>query len=868
MESPMQGIHRSADRRERGAMMLRKLILAAVALLVIGALAGCSDPPSGTVQDEAMLAGVKAEQLKGAADDYFADMDYGYLREARPELKLSEAEARGRNTWIAWTFGNDRFWDYMSNHTFGAFDLLKVLSSPPDFGYCTDDASPRHEINYDSPSNAMDYAACKTAGKYWVTISRDNRWKWYGLINEPCFVKPTAPDEYGLWLDKRVSESAECPKDPFENEAKYPGVKIGARGHTVPVGSYYGHASGIVGLRLFPNPDFDEAAKRKWDARRYYTDPKYYNDQTLVRPYRVGMSCGFCHVGPNPSNPPPDPENPKWEHLNSNPGAQYFWVDRIFIWNPVNSQSNFIFQLFHTSLPGSLDTSFVSTDNINNPRTMNAVYNVMARIKAGDRFPERLAGGELNNKQFNDYPQTKSLSQYYDPQTHTVRTPHVLKDGSDSVGVLGALNRVFINIGLFSEEWLRHFRPLIGGKEISPIRIAVADKNSVYWQATVSQTPDLALFFLKTAQPDRLKDAPGGASHIDDSKLDQGKTVFAENCARCHSSKQPPNLCLLGQPCKAGQIIENSGEYFRWMRAEVAKPDFLDGNFLSADRRVPMTEMGINACSPLATNAIRDNIWDDFSSETYKTLPAVGEVTLYEPYSGKPWQYTMPGGGRGYVRPASLISVWSTAPYLQNNSVGQFNEDPSVEGRLRSFDASIRQMLWPDTRRKDPIIGDKVPGPSWIQRTTTTSYIKVPAGYLPPVGINAMDWGPWLKHLAHAALPSVFTEDGDLQIGPIPKGTPINLIANIQLLAESQQLDDKVAHLKKLVPVLIRLKKALKSLPENATDAQAVEAFRDLVPDLISVSKCPDYIVNKGHYFGSNLSDDDKNALIELLKTF
>jgi hypothetical protein len=228
----------------------------------------------------------------------------------------------------------------------------------------------------------------------------------------------------------------------------------------------------------------------------------------------------------------------------------------------------------------------------------------------------------------------------------------------------------------------------------------------------------------------------------------------------------------------------------------------------------------------------------------------------------------MPGGGRGYVRPASLISVWSTAPYLQNNSVGQFNEDPSVEGRLRSFDASIRQMLWPDTRRKDPIIGDKVPGPSWIQRTTTTSYIKVPAGYLPPVGINAMDWGPWLKHLAHAALPSVFTEDGDLQIGPIPKGTPINLIANIQLLAESQQLDDKVAHLKKLVPVLIRLKKALKSLPENATDAQAVEAFRDLVPDLISVSKCPDYIVNKGHYFGSNLSDDDKNALIELLKTF
>ena len=46
------------------------------------------------------------------------------------------------------------------------------------------------------------------------------------------------------------------------------------------------------------------------------------------------------------------------------------------------------------------------------------------------------------------------------------------------------------------------------------------------------------------------------------------------------------------------------------MRAEVAKPDFLDNNYLSTERRVPITEMGINACSPLATNAIRGNIWD------------------------------------------------------------------------------------------------------------------------------------------------------------------------------------------------------------------------------------------------------------------
>ena len=147
---------------------------------------------------------------------------------------------------------------------------------------------------------------------------------------------------------------------------------------------------------------------------------------------------------------------------------------------------------------------------------------------------------------------------------------------------------------------------------------------------------------------DRLKDAPNGQSHLttDAGKLTQGKTVFAENCARCHSSKQPANLCVPGQPCTSGQISESSAEYFRWMRTEVLKPDFLDNNFLSTDRRVPITEMGINACSPLATNAIRDNIWDNFSSETYKQLPSVGEITVYNPVNGTPWQYQLAGGGR------------------------------------------------------------------------------------------------------------------------------------------------------------------------------------------------------------------------------
>jgi len=85
-------------------------------------------------------------------------------------------------------------------------------------------------------------------------------------------------------------------------------------------------------------------------------------------------------------------------------------------------------------------------------------------------------------------------------------------------------------IGLFSEEWLRHFYVFTGGKRITPMEIATAEKNSVYWRATEQQTIFLAQFLLAAGKPDRLQDAPGGKQYLtsDQGLLDQGKTVFAE----------------------------------------------------------------------------------------------------------------------------------------------------------------------------------------------------------------------------------------------------------------------------------------------------------------------------------------------------
>ena len=180
-------------------------------------LAACDKGPEpGKVFDEAKLVGRTADSFPQADEDWFHDMDNG--------IALTPEEVRGRNMWNVWSGGNDRLWDLMSDYTYGAFDLLKIISNHPDQGY-----------------------------------SRANRWTYLGLVNEPCFEQPKAPrkDRYGLWLDVRGKG---CEADPFENESKYPGVAIGARGKSLgegkthPVGSYYGYASGVLGLRLFPNP--------------------------------------------------------------------------------------------------------------------------------------------------------------------------------------------------------------------------------------------------------------------------------------------------------------------------------------------------------------------------------------------------------------------------------------------------------------------------------------------------------------------------------------------------------------------------------------------------------------------------------------
>jgi hypothetical protein len=239
----------------------------------------------------------------------------------------------------------------------------------------------------------------------------------------------------------------------------------------------------------------------------------------------------------------------------------------------------------------------------------------------------------------------------------------------------------------------------------------------------------------------------------------------------------------------------------------------------------------------------------------------------------------MPAGGRGYTRVPSLIGLWSTAPFLLNNSVGPFDINPSVEARVKVFDASIEQMLWPEKRERDAELGNKVNGV--IDRTTERSSVTIPVGFVPE------SLQP-LQGTLHRWLPRLVSSGGDVELGPIPKGMPINLLANLRLRSEETGLANQAEHAAKLGKLALKMKGDLLSAPANATDEDLRKHFADLREPLLELSKCPDFVVNRGHYFGTAefnnqaglssdersfgeepvLSDDDKRALIAFLRTF
>ncbi|MEO7724710.1 MAG: hypothetical protein ABIU29_08500 [Chthoniobacterales bacterium] len=161
--------------------------------------------------------------------------------------------------------------------------------------------------------------------------------------------------------------------------------------------------------------------------------------------------------------------------------------------------------------------------------------------------------------------------------------------------------------------------------------------------------------------------------------------------------------------------------------------------------------------------------------------------------------------------------------------MGKFNGDPSVEGRLEAYDDAVAKLLWPENRL----------GKASIWRTQNECNLHLRKEFLPK------------------PLRAFADQDGWLKLGPVPKGTRINLLANLE------------PDFGQLAALTGKLSQALVTIhAKNLSPKQARDELIEAVPQLLAANKCPDFIEDEGHYFGTDLPDEDKRALIEYMKTF
>jgi len=231
---------------------------------------------------------------------------------------------------------------------------------------------------------------------------------------------------------------------------------------------------------------------------------------------------------------------------------------------------------------------------------------------------------------------------------------------------------------------------------------------------------------------------------------------------------------------------------------------------------------------------------------------------VWDPIGKTDSKWTVPGGGRGYYRPPSLVSLWSAAPFLHNNAVGKHVHGVSVYERMEAFNSGITKMLWPEERSGAAGNTDGADGQStslWL--TTEESWLKVPDSYLHSRALRRL----LRKHMETDPR----TGEKYFAFGPIPKGTPVNLLANTNLELGGLHKAEELASL------LIESVKVMKDIKrEGLTGDAATQRWlaSDVVKKLYALNSCPDFIEDKGHYFGTDLPDADKRALIHYLKTF
>jgi hypothetical protein len=162
-----------------------------------------------------------------------------------------------------------------------------------------------------------------------LASDRNTRFESFGVINDPDCVQGDASTG---GLDK-------CADD--------------ANMFTSPQGA----SAGLVGVRKFANPSYTPT-----------------NGQP---PILVGVTCAACHAGLDAQHPAADPNHPSWAQINATTGNQYIAIGKLF--GAHLSTHDPRFQVFHTWAPGTVDTTAIESDGINNPGIITQFFNLNKR---------------------------------------------------------------------------------------------------------------------------------------------------------------------------------------------------------------------------------------------------------------------------------------------------------------------------------------------------------------------------------------------------------------------------------------------------------------------------------------------------------
>jgi hypothetical protein len=773
---------------------------------------------------------------------------------AASDSQYSPSERAGREIWFFATAFNDRFYTYSyAQRLGGAIDWFRILAA-------------KHKGDLFQGWGAIPDPDCCVPGD--PDCPAKNLDETYGF--QWC----RGDDELLKFVGKEGYRDPACDFRDAPFDPSTPHGSVDQRQSACDL--RFGTSTGALGLRKFPNPRFDPEKWRKlngslatWEGYSKFLSgdsgsgdsrTNRFFDGSIEPPFRIGMSCGACHISYNPLKPPADPNKPNWDNIDGLVGNQFSRVSQMLASGM--SQHVLEWQLIARTRPGAVDTSALPMDTISNPGTMNTVYNFARRPLHEHRV--------LKWHKASQCPEGPTATCWCEPQKPgkcwqrretTEMVQNILKGGEDSIGAAEAIQRVYFNIGSCAEQcWLNHvpdlraIDPTRRNYGQTPLDIGQCRRDCASFRAIEDRLPNVVAFFL-AARPTDLWKARGLNSPQElDAQLDRefgagsvelGRQVFARTCALCHSSQPGPH---------------DSVDF----RAVDPKDPTLRLDFLSNELPVPASQVGTYAGRALHSNHMASRLWDQYAS-----------FTLHERPVDPARQEVMKGGGRGYYRPPSLLSVWAYAPFMHNNAMGpeacgkptnketdfysspyvDTNEkrlanappcvpyDVSVEGRYRLFKASIEELLNPPRRIPKvnlvdrDIIVDIAPDFK-IGGIETGLSLKLPAGS-PAILLNSLR----VKDL--------------IQDITLSRRDPTKLEAKYRDILTVGQFNELRNGLDQLHAILIATRGHF-TLDITQTQRDFIQKY---------YSNVLGHVENAGHTFGADLSDREKQALIAFLAT-